>query len=109
MDSVPQQTQPVQLTGAQRKRLRALANPLKAVVHVGDAGLADGVIRNLDRALHLHELVKVRLRRPADKKADAKELADRTGSHLCGLVGHTVILYRPSQENPRIELEGSGD
>lgn len=107
MDSMLQKNQPAQLTGAQRKRLRALANPLKAVVHVGDAGLADGVIRNLDQALEAHELVKVRLRRPADKKADARELAHRTGAHLCGLVGHTVILYRQNEENPRIELEKS--
>ena len=59
MDSMLQKNQPAQLTGAQRKRLRALANPLKAVVHVGDAGLADGVIRNLDQALearHRHAL-----------------------------------------------------
>ena len=55
-------------------------------------------------ALLDHELVKVRLHAPDDKKAAAQNLAERTGAHLCGLVGHTVILYRPHPENPREEL-----
>ena len=32
---------PAPLTGAQRKHLRGLANPLKALVQVGEAGLSD--------------------------------------------------------------------
>jgi RNA-binding protein YhbY len=31
-------------------------------------------------------------------------IADKSGAALCGLVGHTVILYRPHPEDPRIEL-----
>jgi len=31
-------------------------------------------------------------------------LATRTGATLCGLVGHTVILYRPHSERPVIVL-----
>ncbi len=92
------------LAGYQRRALRALANPLKAVVQVGEAGLSAGVMRALDAALLQHELVKVRMREPADKKAAAEALAERTGAALCGLVGHTVILYRPNPDDPNIEL-----
>lgn len=95
---------PAPLTGAQRKHLRGLANPLKALVQVGEAGLSDSVIRAVDKALLDHELVKVRLFRPEDKKGSAQTLSERTGSHLCGLVGHTVILYRPHPEKPRIQI-----
>ena len=94
------------LTGAQRKHLRGLANPRKALVQVGEGGLSDSVIRALDKALLDHELVKVRLFRPDDKKGDAQVLAERSRAHLCGLVGHTVILYRPHPEKPKIELPG---
>ncbi|MFP6638661.1 MAG: YhbY family RNA-binding protein [Myxococcota bacterium] len=97
------------LTGSQRKHLRALAHPLKAVVRVGEAGLSESVIQALDQALTVHELVKVRLLQPADKKSDARSLSNRTGSHLCGLVGHTVILYRRNEENPSIEVPGMAD
>ena len=58
----------------------------------------------VERALDDHELVKVRLREPEDKKASARDLAERCGAELCGLVGHTVILYRRHPERPRIEL-----
>ncbi len=92
------------LQGFQRKHLRGLAHSLKPLVHVGDAGLSEGVLNALDAALQDHELVKVRLVEPEDKKAAARALADASSSALCGLVGHTVILYRPHPEEPRIEL-----
>ena len=92
------------LAGYQRKALRALANPLKAVIHVGESGLSQGLLRALDAALLQHELVKVRMHEPDDKKAAAAALAQRSGAELCGLVGHTVILYRPNPDEPVIEL-----
>ena len=58
-----------ELASYQRKALRGLANPLRPVVHVGEAGVSDAVLRALDEALLAHELVKVRLFAPEDKKA----------------------------------------
>jgi RNA-binding protein len=92
------------LAGYQKKALRGLANPLRAIIQVGEAGVSDAVLRALGDALLAHELVKVRLYAPEDKKATAQEIADKSGSTLCGLVGHTVILYRPHPEDPQIEL-----
>ena len=92
------------LEGFQRRHLRGLANPLKPLVFVGESGLSDAVVKAADAALSDHELIKVRLRQPEDKKAAAADLASRTGSELCGLVGHTVILYRAHPEDPQIEL-----
>lgn len=92
---------PPQLTGRQRRELRARAHPLKPVVQVGDPGITEAVIAATDAALRDHELVKVRLRRPDDKKAAAARLAEATRSALCGVVGHTVILYRPSPDEDR--------
>ena len=93
-----------ELTSAQRRHLRGLAHPLKPVVFVGEGGLSDSVLRALDEALDHHELVKVRLRQPPDKKAAAAALAEASGAALCGVVGHTVLLFRPDPENPRIDL-----
>ena len=96
------------LTGAQRRHLRGLAHAIKPIVFVGEGGLSDAVVGALDEALDQHELVKVRLRQPPDKKAAAQELAERSHSALCGVVGHTVVLYRPNPEEPRIELPKKG-
>jgi RNA-binding protein len=100
----PESPHPLELASYQRKALRGLANPLRPIVYIGEAGVSDTVLRTLDEALLAHELVKVRLVAPEDKKATARMIADKSGAALCGLVGHTVILYRPHPENPRIEL-----
>jgi len=92
------------LDGAQRRHLRGLAHPLKPIVFIGEGGISESVVRALDEALDQHELVKVRLRQPPDKKAAAAELAEASGAALCGVVGHTVVLYRPHPEEPRIVL-----
>lgn len=94
------------LTGAQRRYLRGLAHPLRPIVQIGEAGLSENVQKALDAALASHELVKVRLRQPEDKKAAAEALARGSASALCGVVGHTVVLYRPHPETPKISLPG---
>ena len=105
MPSTPPDSLPApELASFQRKALRGLANPLRPIVRVGEAGISDTVLRALDEALVRHELVKVRLHAPDDKRAKARVIADASRAALCGVVGHTVILYRPNPENPRIEL-----
>jgi RNA-binding protein len=92
------------MEGYQRKYLRGLAHSLKPVVQVGQAGITEAVIAAVNDALEHAELIKVRLHEPEDKKSMSEELARRSGAELCGLVGHTVILYRQHPEEPRIEL-----
>lgn len=77
-------------------------------MQVGAAGLAPGVVAAIEQALLDHELVKVRLIEPEDKRGLAEQVASACGAHLCGLVGHTVILYRRHPERPRIVLPRAG-
>ena len=91
------------MTGRQRRELRGRAQRLEPAVFVGDAGITDGVLRALEEALRAHELVKVRMRQPTDKKAMAAELGAASGATLVGLIGHTVVLYRANAEDPPLE------
>jgi putative YhbY family RNA-binding protein len=50
------------LSEKQKKHLRRLAHPMNPIVMLGNAGLTDGVVNELDRALTDHELVKVTAR-----------------------------------------------
>jgi RNA-binding protein len=95
---------PPVLTGAQRRHLRSLAHPLRPIVFIGEGGISDAVLKALDDALTSHELVKVRLRQPSNKKDTARSLAQASGSVLCGVVGHTVVLYRPDPVEPKIQI-----
>ena len=87
-----------------RKQLRALAHPLEPVVRVGQAGVTDGVIAAVTQALLDHELIKVRLYEPEDKAGMSAELATRCNATLCGLIGHTAILYRRHPERPKLVI-----
>ena len=94
------------LNGRERKYLRGLAQRLEPALWVGDDGFSDGVRKALEEVLDRHELVKVRMRTPSDKHALAAELAAAARAELCGLIGHTAILYRanPDAEKRRIQL-----
>ena len=81
---------------------------MKPVVQVGGDEISDAIVAAVEDALGHHELVKVRLYSPEDKKATAAILAERSGAALCGVVGHTVILYKPHPEAPTIELPTRG-
>ena len=66
-------------------------------------------IKAVHAALADHELIKIRLRQPSDKKAAAQALADESSAALCGVVGHTVVLYRPDPDEPKIVLPRRGE
>jgi RNA-binding protein len=93
-----------ELAGFQKRFLRSRAQTLEPVVWVGDEGLSAGVLGALEQALHAHELVKVRMRAPEDKRAAAAELARAGRATLVHLIGHTVILYRANPDDPKIDL-----
>ena len=94
----------MELAGFQRKYLRGLAHALRPVVQIGRLGLTDDAIQAVQAALAEHELIKVGMQKPKDKKGMAAEIALRSESLLCGLVGHTVILYRPHPDTPTLRI-----
>lgn len=95
------------LTGKQKRKLRALAHPLTPVVQIGQRGLTQAVVLQVDTALNDHELIKVRV--GADAPIDRNEAADllepRTGCKVAGVIGRVLILYRPHPDHPRIRLD----
>jgi RNA-binding protein len=94
------------LSEKQKKHLRRLAHALSPIVMLGNAGLTDGVVNELDRALTDHELVKVAARVGERTARDAAlaELAARTASELVQRIGHTGVFYRRHRELPKILL-----
>jgi len=88
----------------QKRHLRRLAHPLRPVVMLGNAGLTDGVVQELDRALDDHELVKVSARagERSTRNAVLDELARRTSAELVQRVGHIGVFYRRSRRLAKI-------
>jgi RNA-binding protein len=77
---------------------------MSPIVMLGNAGLTDGVVNELDRALTDHELVKVSARvggRDARNEA-LSILAGRTHAELVQRIGHVGVFYRQRTELPKI-------
>ncbi len=89
----------------QKRYLRGLAHPLKPVVMIGNAGLTDNVVSEIDRALEHHELIKVRVsgQEKAERQAMLADIAQRTSANLIHTIGHIGAFYRPARE-PTIQL-----
>lgn len=93
------------MTPAQRRELRARAHTLKPVILLGDAGLSDAVLAEADRALHDHELIKVRL--PGVERESREQMAvrlcEQLGAEKIQAIGHVCVIFRanpPPTEEP---------
>jgi RNA-binding protein len=97
---------PDELTGKQRRHLRALGHHLDAVVQIGHEGVTDAVVAHAGEQLRRHELIKVRVLEssPLDRREASEELSARTGAALAQVLGRTFLLYKRDPEKPRIEL-----
>ncbi|TNH05642.1 ribosome assembly RNA-binding protein YhbY [Testudinibacter sp. TR-2022] len=95
----------INLTTKQKQYLKGLAHNLKPVVMLGANGLTEGVVAEIDNALSHHELIKVKV---AGAERETKQLiidaiVRETTATAVQLIGHILVLYRPSKE-PTIKL-----
>ena len=101
------------LTPAQRKLHRAAAHHLHPVVIVGAEGLSEAVLREVDRALAAHELIKVRVFADDRNARDAMlaDLAERLNAAPIQHIGKLLVLWRPApprDTGSRDEKSGPG-
>ncbi len=93
------------LTNKQNKFLRGLSHEIKPIVMIGNSGLTEGVLGELETCLAHHELVKVRISGVDrdDRQQMAKSLCEKSNSELVNTIGHIAVLYRPAKP-PIIKL-----
>ena len=67
---------------------------------IGNAGLTDAVLAEVDLALGHHELIKIKL--PALEKTDRQQLTqaicESTGAEEVQQLGRILALYRPAAD-----------
>jgi RNA-binding protein len=96
----------MELSERQRKYLRGLGHALNPVLLIGNAGVTPAVIAEAKRALHDHELIKVKFR-GADRVArdtGLSSLAASTDSVLVHRIGHTALYYKRRIDRPGIVI-----
>jgi RNA-binding protein len=80
---------------AHKKQLKMQAHDLKPVVIIGQAGLTDAVLTEIDIALDYHELIKVKIRAERDERtAIGKEICNAISAELIQSIGQIIIIYR---------------
>lgn len=88
------------LNNKQKQHLKNLAHSLKPVVMLGNNGLTEGVLAEIEQALQHHELIKVKI--AAEDRETKTLIADaivrETAACNVQVIGSTLILYRPSKE-----------
>lgn len=94
------------LTPNQVRHLRALAHHLKPVVLMGQHGLTESVMAEIELALDHHELIKVRV--PGMEREDKQDvievICERTGAELVQAIGHVAVLFRKRTKDSQISL-----
>lgn len=93
------------LTTAQKKQYRAIAHSLNPVIIVGDKGISEGLLQELNRALDDHELIKVKVAigDRDDRTLVINELCQQVNATLVQVIGKiAVILRRADKPNPKL-------
>lgn len=99
-------TQP--LNEQQKRHLRRLGHELKPVVRLGNAGLTEAVMKEIELALDHHELIKVKVvAEDREQRATlTEEISRATGAAIAQTIGQIVLLYRanPKKKSHRVAL-----
>jgi RNA-binding protein len=84
-----------------------LAHHLDPICYVGKSGLTDSLVQSVETAFDAHELLKVKFNDFKKGRCEiTAQLAERTDSHLVGIIGNVAILYRqhPEEDKRKIAL-----
>ncbi|CAG7856181.1 hypothetical protein MCAMS1_00580 [biofilm metagenome] len=84
-----------------KRKLKAEAHALKPVVMVGQAGLTDAVMAEIDIALNCHELIKIKIRADKDERSRIGDaICGQTEATLIQTIGQITVIYRKKPALP---------
>lgn len=93
-----------QLSSKQISHLRSLGHNLNPVVMIGNNGLSDSVLKEIDNSLKAHELIKIQVQAErATREAMLGEICEKTGAVAVHHIGKQLLIYRKA-EQPRIQF-----
>ena len=84
-----------------KKLLRKNSYSLKPFVIIGQNGLTDAVLSEIDASLYAHELIKIRIRETNKNKRDEQclQIQKNLGAEIIHQIGFIVVFYRPNSKN----------
>jgi putative YhbY family RNA-binding protein len=97
------------LSPTERRALRADAHALDPVVMIGNDGLTPAVIKEIERALIAHELVKIRVLGDDRKAREAfhEEICDKLSAAPVQHIGKILVVWRLNAEKRAAEAKAA--
>ena len=94
------------MTTKQRAALRAMANTIDPVLHIGKDGIGDNLVKQAWDALEARELIKgtVLQNSPVTAREAVDALCEGANAEPVQSIGNRFVLYRARQKDPRIVL-----
>ncbi len=88
------------LNNKQIQYLKGVAHPLKPIVLLGNNGLTEAVIAEIDYSLNHHELIKIKI--PTEERETRSLIVEaicrETQAIKVQVIGKVLIIYRQSEE-----------
>ena len=99
----------MELTGKQRAQLRAMANELEPIVHIGKDGIGENLVKQANDALEARELIKCRVldNSMLTAREACDELSEACRAEQVQVIGSKFVLYKRNETDPKIELPKS--
>ena len=86
-----------------------MAHDLKPFLMIGQHGLSESVILEMESTMLKHELIKIKLRvsEREEKLKIIEKIIEISKAELIQVIGGVVVIYRPFEDNPEIILPRS--
>lgn len=99
----------MKLTNNQKKYLRSMANDLKPFLMIGQHGLSESVLAEMESTMLKHELIKIKLRVSdrEEKLNIIEKIITFSKGELIQVIGGVMVIYRPFEDSPDIILPRS--
>jgi len=83
----------------QQKQMITRAHALKPVVMIGQAGLTEAVLKEIESALDTHELIKIKVRAERTERQHIQaHICTETQAELIQSIGQVLVIYRKKPE-----------
>ena len=94
------------MNSEKKKQFKSQAHSLKPVITVGQAGLTESVLKELEITLDTHELIKIKIRAEKEEREKIRDqIISESKAELIQSIGQIIVIYR---KKPKIEVKPAG-
>ena len=104
-DGLSKKTIMLELNSKQVRFLRSASHGLNPIVMIGNNGLSEAVLREIDLSLKSHELIKIKVQsdRRELRGQMLQEICEKLGAAAIQHIGKQLVIYRRA-DKPKIIL-----